>query len=69
MWAPPRPTRPRRVSVFRPAYVPADRLIEIRCAKPLAPYRTIKVELLEGIKGTDGQALKPWTLTFTTGAQ
>jgi len=27
------------------------------------------VELLEGIKGTDGQTLKPWTLSFTTGPE
>jgi hypothetical protein len=27
----------------------------------------VKVEFLEGIKGTDGGALAPFTLTFTTG--
>jgi hypothetical protein len=50
-------------------YNAADRVVEIRFAKPLAPYRMVKVELLDGIKGTDGQLLKPWSLTFTTGSQ
>jgi hypothetical protein len=50
-------------------YKAGDRVIEIRWMKPLAPYRTIKLELLEGIKGSDGQLLKPWTLTFTTGPE
>ena len=34
-------------------YNAADRIVEIRFAKPLAPYRTVKVELLDGIKGTE----------------
>jgi len=54
---------------FTTAYNAADRIIEIRFTKPLESYRTVKVELLEGIKGTDGQPLKPWTLTFTTGSK
>jgi hypothetical protein len=46
-----------------------NRVLTIKFAAPLERFRTVKVELLEGIKGTDGQPLKPWTLTFTTGAQ
>ncbi len=49
-------------------YSPANRVLEIRFTKPLERFRTIKVELLEGIAGTDGQPLKPWTLSFTTGS-
>jgi Big-like domain-containing protein len=48
-------------------YNPAARVLEIRFAKPLERFRTLKVDLLDGIKGTDGQALKPWTLTFSMG--
>jgi hypothetical protein len=48
---------------------PGNRVLTIKLADPLERFLTIKVELLEGIKGTDGQPLKPWTLTFTTGAQ
>jgi hypothetical protein len=46
-----------------------NRVLTIKLAAPLERFRTVKVELLEGIKGTDSQPLKPWTLTFTTGAQ
>jgi hypothetical protein len=66
--APPNPSAPPAIP-FSFVYGAADRVIEIRLTKPLAPYRTVRVELLEGVKGTDGQALKPWGLTFTTGSQ
>ena len=48
-------------------YTPPSRVLEIRFTKPLERFRTVRVELLEGILGTDGQALKPWTLTFSLG--
>jgi len=52
---------------FTTQYSAANRVLEIRFAAPLERFRTIKVELLEGIAGVDGQALKPWTLTFSLG--
>ena len=52
---------------FTSQYSGASRVLELRFAKPLERFRTVKVELLEGIIGTDGQALKPWTLTFSVG--
>jgi hypothetical protein len=48
-------------------YSGANRVLELRFAKPLERFRTLKVDLLEGIVGTDGQPLKPWTLTFSLG--
>jgi hypothetical protein len=48
-------------------YDPANRVLEVRFARPLERLRTVKIELLEGIAGTDGQALKPWALSFMTG--
>lgn len=48
-------------------YGGASRVLELRFAKPLERFRTVKVDLLEGILGTDGQPLKPWTLTFSLG--
>jgi hypothetical protein len=48
-------------------YNAASRVLEIRFAGPLERFRTVKLELMEGILGTDGQPLKPWTLTFTVG--
>jgi len=52
---------------FTYQYNPANRVIELRFAKPFERFRTVKVEFLEGVLGTDAQPLKPWTLTFMTG--
>ena len=52
---------------FTTQYSPASRVLEIRFAKPLERFRTLKVELLEGILGSDQQPLKPWTLSFDLG--
>jgi len=48
-------------------YNAPSRVLEIRFTKPLERFRTVKLELLEGIVGTDAQPLKPWTLTFSLG--
>jgi len=59
------PTTP--TAEFASTYLPANRVLELKFAKPLERFRTVKIELLEGILGTDQQPLKPWTLTFATG--
>ncbi len=43
-------------------------VLVIRFAQPLEAFRTVRVELLEGIKTADGQMLRPWQLTFTVGS-
>jgi hypothetical protein len=48
-------------------YAPANRVLELKFTKPLERFRTLKIDLLEGILGTDGQPLKPWTLSFSLG--
>ena len=48
-------------------YTRENRALEIRPSQPLERFRTVKVEFLEGIRGTDGGAMAPFTLTFTTG--
>jgi hypothetical protein len=48
-------------------YRAAQRVLEIRFRVPLERYRTVKVNLLAGITGTDRQPLAPWTLSFITG--
>ena len=55
------------VAEFTATYLALNRVVEIRFAKPLERFRTVKVDLLDGILGTDGQPLKPWTLTFSIG--
>jgi hypothetical protein len=52
---------------FKSAYDPANRAIQLTFAKPLEAYRTVRIELLEGIKGFDGAPFKPWTVTFSVG--
>ena len=59
------PTTPPAEFTFQ--YNGANRVLELKFTKPLERFRTLKVELLEGILGTDGQPLKPWTLSFTLG--
>jgi hypothetical protein len=44
-----------------------DRVLEIAFAQPLDRFRTVRIELSDGVTGTDGQALMPYALTFTTG--
>lgn len=48
-------------------YVDANRTIEVRFARPLERFRTVKLELEPGITGRDGVAIKPFTLTFMLG--
>ena len=55
------------VAKFTYQYTPANRVLEIRFTEPLVRYRTIKVDLAEGILGTDKQPLAPYTLSFLTG--
>jgi hypothetical protein len=52
---------------FSLEYRAAQRVLEIKFPVPLERYRTVKVELQEGIVGTDRQPLAPWTLSFVTG--
>jgi hypothetical protein len=52
---------------FTTQYSGANRVLELKFTKPLERFRTLQVELQEGILGTDQQPLKPWTLTFVVG--
>ncbi len=52
---------------FAAIYTKETRALEIRPAQPWERFRTVKVEFLEGVKGTDGGAMAPLTITFTTG--
>jgi hypothetical protein len=52
---------------FTTNYAKENRALEIRPAEPLQRFRLVKFEILDGVKGTDGGALAPFTLTFRTG--
>jgi hypothetical protein len=59
------PATPPPVTV---RYIEGNRALEIKPSAPLDRFRTVKVELLEGIlSNVDNQPFKPVTLTFTTG--
>ena len=49
------------------SYTKENRALEIRPNEPLERFRLVKLEILEGVKGTDGGPIRPFTLTFTTG--
>ena len=53
---------------FTTQYNPGNRVLELKFSKPLERFRTLRVELTDKILGTDDQPLKPYTLTFITGA-
>jgi hypothetical protein len=59
------PTTP--TAEFTYQYAGFNRVLEIKFTKPLERFRTLKIDLVDGILGTDGQKLKPWTLTFALG--
>ena len=52
---------------FSVQYTTAVRVLELRFNRPLEQFRRVKVTLLDGIVGRDGQPVQPWTLTFTVG--
>jgi len=52
---------------FTTNYAKENRALEIRPTEPLERFRLVKLEILEGVKGTDGGPMAPFTLTFTTG--
>lgn len=52
---------------FTTTYVRENRALEIRPNEPLEPFRLVKLEILPGVKGTDGGEMPPFTLTFNTG--
>jgi Big-like domain-containing protein len=52
---------------FTTSYDLATRAVEIRFMKPPERFRTIRVEVLEGVKTFDGAPIRAWTLTFSVG--
>jgi hypothetical protein len=52
---------------FTTRYSDGTRVLEIVPAQPLERFRQVRLDLLEGIVGTDGSVLKPWSLRFRTG--
>ena len=52
---------------LKTSYDGANRALEVTFTKPLERFRTLRLQLLEGIEAFDGAPVKPWTLTFSLG--
>jgi hypothetical protein len=52
---------------FTAQYIAPTRVLELKFTKPLERFRTLHIDLTDGILGTDKQPLKPWTLSFDLG--
>ena len=50
-------------------YHEGNRALELKFAKPLERFQTVRIELLEGITAIDGQPLAPWSISFSTGSR
>ncbi|HXD17003.1 MAG TPA: Ig-like domain-containing protein [Vicinamibacterales bacterium] len=49
-------------------YDAGSHAVVLKLSKPLEPFRTIKIELLDGVKTFDGAPIRPWSMTFSVGA-
>ena len=53
---------------FEAEYRPANRVLQITFEQELLEFRTVQIELLEGITAADGAAIEsPWRLSFFIG--
>ncbi|MGH9253452.1 MAG: Ig-like domain-containing protein [Vicinamibacterales bacterium] len=52
---------------FTYSYDAATRAVEIRFSQPPERFRTIRVDVLEGVRTFDGAPVRPWMLTFSVG--
>ena len=66
-YASPRPIRAAPIPKFTALYREPTRSVIIEFDEPLAALQTVKVELLEGISGTNGLPLPSAAYRFTTG--
>ena len=52
---------------FTTQYNQGLKVLQIRFAAPLEPFRSVEVELRDTLRAIDGPALVPWTMRFTVG--
>ena len=50
------------------AYDAGNNAVVLKLSKPLEAFRTVKIELLDGVKTFDGAPIKAWSVTFSVGA-
>lgn len=65
---PPPPGAPADPPPLTARYIEGSRGVEITFSGPLDRFRTVKIDLLDGIQANHDKApLAPWSMTFTTG--
>jgi len=52
---------------FQATYDGANRALVLKMTQPFEAFRTVKVEILDGIKAFDGGPVTRWTVTFSVG--
>ena len=52
---------------FGLSYDAASRSIQIKMKEPFEAFRTVRVQVLDGVTGFDGAPVTPWTVTFSVG--
>jgi hypothetical protein len=52
---------------FQASYDGANRALVLKMMQPFEAFRTVKVEILDGMKAFDGAPVTPWSLTFSVG--
>jgi hypothetical protein len=53
---------------FQTTYDGANRALVLKMTEPFEAFRTVKVEILDGIKAFDGAPVTPWSVTFSIGS-
>jgi hypothetical protein len=52
---------------FQTTYDAANRALVLKMAQPFEAFRTVKVEILDGMRAFDGAPVTPWSLSFSVG--
>jgi hypothetical protein len=52
---------------FQTTYDAANRALVLKMAQPFEPFRTVKVEILDGMKAFDGAPVTAWSVSFSVG--
>ena len=53
---------------FAPTYDPGTRAIELKFTQALDAFRTVRIDLLDGLKTADGAPVKSFTMSFSVGS-
>ena len=61
-------TPPQSTPDVQATYDGGANAVVLRMSAPLEPFRTVKLELLDGVKTFDGAPVKPWSVTFSVGS-